>query len=86
MEEDGFGAGVGLSLRGRGERVGSIPALGTTCGASALKSVEYPLCESVDYRADIFFWGGVADDFFPVADDFSFNRRWRWGSVDKGNF
>ena len=51
-----------------------------------VQSVEYPLCESVDYRADIFFWGGVADDFFPVADDFSFNRRWRWGSVDKGNF
>ena len=51
-----------------------------------VQTVKYPLCESVDYRADIFFLGGVADDFPPVADDFSFSRRWGWGSVDKGNF
>ena len=47
---------------------------------------KYPLCESVDYRADIYFLGGVADDFFPVADDFFFSSRWRCRSVDKGNF
>ena len=32
--------------------------------------VEYPLCESVDYRVDIFFWSQVADDFFPCSGRF----------------
>ena len=28
-----------------------------------VQSVEYPLCESVDYRVGIFFLGRVVDDF-----------------------
>ena len=35
-----------------------------------VQSVEYPLCESGDYRADIFFLGRVADVFFSCSGRF----------------